>query len=444
MPDKEHNTQSDFMIETIKKRPLNRGKLLRRTLITALLAVIFGLIACVTILVLEPVISKWLYPPEKPQIVVFPEDSEEMLPEEMLAENLPEESSEEEESSEGIPLEEEQIEEILSRVVLDKDNYKELYTAMSDYVAEMSQYIVTVTAVTSEMDWFMNIEEKQNQTSGLIIADNGKELLIMTDAVPLRAAEALSVRFSNGITAGATIKKMDSFVDIAVLAIDFSNLPVTMQKEDMKYPTLGSSNKSKMLGMPVIAMGAPMGVSNSVGYGIVTTANTVYSVPDRNYRIIHTDIIGNENANGVLFNLDGEVIGIITNKKSNYDNKNVIFAYGMTEMRKTLEKLSNGIPFGYLGITGVNVPVEVSSQYGVPIGAYVKSVDMDSPAMHEGIQQGDVITSINDRTISTFSEYTNIVLQLMPGNSVNLTVMRRSQEGYKEMKFSLETGEVKE
>ena len=94
MPDKEQNTQKDFMIEKIKQRPINRKKLLRRTVITASMAVIFGLIACVTFLVLEPVISNWLYPEveEEPQTVVFPEDPEEMLPEEMLAENLPTES----------------------------------------------------------------------------------------------------------------------------------------------------------------------------------------------------------------------------------------------------------------------------------------------------------------------------------------------------------------
>ena len=78
MPEKEQNNQNDFMIERIKERPINRKKLLRRTILTAAMAVIFGLIACFTFLVLEPVISNWLYPEEEPQIVVLPEDLEEM------------------------------------------------------------------------------------------------------------------------------------------------------------------------------------------------------------------------------------------------------------------------------------------------------------------------------------------------------------------------------
>ena len=88
---KEQNDVSEkkFMIEKIKERPVNKKKLLRRTLITASMAVIFGLVACFTFLVLEPVISNWLYPEEEPQVVVFPEDQDEMSPEQMLAENMP-------------------------------------------------------------------------------------------------------------------------------------------------------------------------------------------------------------------------------------------------------------------------------------------------------------------------------------------------------------------
>ena len=85
-------SEKNFMIEKIKERPVNKKKLLRRTLITASMAVIFGLVACFTFLVLEPVISNWLYPEEEPQVVVFPEDQDEMSPEQMLTENMQQEN----------------------------------------------------------------------------------------------------------------------------------------------------------------------------------------------------------------------------------------------------------------------------------------------------------------------------------------------------------------
>lgn len=442
MPEKEQNNQNDFMIEKIKQRPINRKKLLRRTVITASMAVIFGLIACFTFLVLEPVISNWLYPEEEPQIVVLPEDQEEMSPEEMLAENLPTESPSPEVEQEELVLEKEQIDEILSGVVLDRQNYKEIYAALSDYVTELNHYMVTVTAVTSNIDWFNTVQEKKNQTSGVIITDNGKELLILTDASYLSSAESLTITFYTGDQVNAQVKQTDNYTNLAVLMVPLEDLPAGIKKEKLVYPTLGSSN-TKLTGMPVIAMGSPMGTSNSIGYGMITSASTVYSVPDRNYKIMQTDIMGSQNASGVLFNLDGQVIGIITGNKTGSDMKNVIYAYGITEMKKIMEKLSNGSAMAYLGISGLNVTSEASGELGVPLGGYVKKVDMDSPAMLAGIQQGDVITNIDGRNISTFNEYTNIVMQLEPGKTVKMTVKRKSQDEYKEMEFTMEAGETK-
>ena len=66
-----HKQETDFLKETIKQRPLNRRKLLRRTIITAAMAVVFGTIACLTFLLLEPVISNRLYPEEEPSAVVL-------------------------------------------------------------------------------------------------------------------------------------------------------------------------------------------------------------------------------------------------------------------------------------------------------------------------------------------------------------------------------------
>lgn len=442
MPEKERNNQNDFMIERIKERPINRKKLLRRTILTASMAVIFGLIACFTFLVLEPVISNWLYPEEEPQIVVLPEDLEEMSPEDMLAENLPTESPAPEEEQEGVVLEKEQIDEILSGVVLDRQNYKEIYAALSNYVTELNHCMVTVTAVKSNIDWFNTVQESKSQTSGIIITDNGKELLILTDASYLSTAESLILTFYTGEQINAQVKQTDSYTNLAVLAVSLEDLPAGMKREKLSYPVLGSSN-TKLLGIPVIALGSPMGTSNSIGYGMITSASFTYSVPDRNYKIIQTDIIGSQNASGILFNLDGQVVGIITGNKSGSDMKNVINAYGITEMRRVIERLSNGIEIAYLGISGLNVTPEANGELGVPMGGFVKKVDMDSPAMLAGIQQGDVIVDIDGRNISTFNEYTNIVMQLEPGKTIEMTVMRKSQDEYKEMKFTMEVGEVK-
>lgn len=452
MPDLDQKGQNDFMIEKIKVKPVNKKKLMRRMIITIAMAVIFGLVACVTFLLLEPVISNWLYPPEKPEVqtVSFPEDQEEMSPEDMLAENLPTESPEptptptpEPEDGEETPvvLGEEQVQEILSQVTLDLENYKELYAALSQYVSELSRYMVTVTAVTSNIDWFNSVQESRNQCSGVIINENGIELLILTDYSAIKSAERIMLTFYDDSQVEAWVKQYDSATNLAVLAVALEDLSDTIKGEEtLPIVSFGYSNARNLAGTPVVAIGSPMGVSNSMGYGIVTSSSTVLSMTDRNYKLILTDISGSQNASGVLFDLQGRMIGIITNNKTKSDMKNLVNAYGITELQKTMEKMSNASAVAYMGILGVDVPKEANQILNVPYGAYVEEFELDSPAMHAGIQRGDVIVGMNDKAISDFNEYSNALMELEPGQIVEVTIMRQAQEEYKEMKFNIELG----
>lgn len=444
MAEPELNQNNDFMIEKIKERPVNKKKLIRRTIITAAMAVIFGLIACFTFLVLEPVISNLLYPEEEPQIVVFPEDQEEMSPEEMLADNMQQENTanQTQETTVNVELKKEQIKEILSNVVLNRENYKQLYNVMAGYVGDIKKSMVTITGVTSNIDWFNNVEVRKNQSSGVIIAENGKELLILADYTPLEDAESLTLTFHNGIQVQAQLKEQDAITNLAVIFVDLNELSKEMSIDNLPIASLGASNGKSIVGTPVVALGSPMGINDSVGYGMVTAVSSQQNVADTNYKYLQTDILGSQNAEGVLFNLSGEVIGIITNNKEGSDMKNVITAYGISELKKRVERMSNGQKTAYLGISGVDVTREANEELHVPYGAYITEVDMDSPSMLAGIQQGDVLVSIDDRKVYTYSEYTMILMQLEAGSSVEVTIMRQVQDEYKQMQFDITLGEL--
>lgn len=431
MTEHEPQKQSDFMIEKIKERPINRRKLARRTLITAAMAVIFGLIACVTFLLLEPVISNWLYPPEEPAQVVFPEDMEEMAPEDMLSEKQP--------SLENM--------EQISQIVFNKDDYSGLYAAMSEYVNELNHSMVTVTGIQSNIDWFNNVEESKNQSSGVIIANNGQELLILVDYTPLRKAESMTMTFSClSATVNAqpeyqipvTLKEQDSSTNFAVLSANLTDVPAKMLEEGgVTIASLGSSSYGNLIGTPVVAMGSPMGSSGSVGYGMITSITTQNKKADSNYKLLQTDIYGSQKAGGVLFNLEGKVIGVITNQNTGTDMKNVVSAYGISELKKRIEKMSNGEKVAYVGISAVDVTEEAHDEQGVPRGAFIKDVEMNSPAMLAGIRQGDILTAFGDKDIFSYNDYITALMQKEPGQTVKLTVMRASQGEYKEMEISI-------
>lgn len=439
MPDTDQNKQSDFMMEKIKERPVNKKKLLRRTVTTAAMAVIFGLIACLTFLILEPVFSNWLYPEEEPQAVVFPEEIDELAPEDMLVED---ETPSIQEAVESVMLEDEQIQKILDNVSLDKGNYLQLYDAMSSYVEELNASMVTVTGVSSNVDWLNDTYEQEGQTYGVLVANNGKEYLILTSRATVRQKENITVTFCSGESAEAEVKQTDSQTSLAVVAVPISSL--TKETRDaVKVATLGSSNLKNPVGIPVVALGSPLGSVGSAGYGMIVSAAAPLSKVDANYKLFVTDIAGTSDGLGVLFNMQSQIVGIITPDRARAELKNNVTAVGISELRKLIENMSNGKTAAYMGISGTDVTADANREYGVPFGAYVREIEMDSPAMLAGIQRGDVIVEIAGNSIENFNNYAAALLRLDAGQTVTVIVQRSVQNSYREMEIELTLGEAK-
>ncbi|MCD7725365.1 MAG: S1C family serine protease [Clostridiales bacterium] len=417
------SVQSDFLREKIKQKPVNKKKLLRRTLITVIMAVVFGLVACITFLVLEPVISNRLYPEEEAQEVEFPEETvtEEMKPEDMLVQD---EAVEEPVQAE---LEDEQIEELLSQVQFELEDYQTLYTELAQLATTASRSVVTVTGVTSDVDWFNDIYENAESASGVIVANNGKSILILVSAGTLHGADSIVVTFCDQAQVEAEIVQRDQTTGLAVLSVSLLSIEEeTMDVIDIAE--LGSSNSNNLLGTPVIALGSPLGTSGSVCYGVITSTGTVIDQPDSAYKLITTDIYGSRNATGVLVNLKGMVVGVIDSANADGDMENLLRAYGISELKKTIEKMSNNQERAYMGVHGADVPQAAVSESDMPAGAYIKEIEMDSPAMAAGIQSGDVVTQVDGVPITTYAELLNMLYNAAPEDVMTITLVRQGRE----------------
>lgn len=417
------SVQPDFLREKIKQKPVNKKKLLRRTLITVAMAVVFGLVACFTFLILEPVISNRLYPEEEAQEVQFPEETvtEEMKPEDMLVQDeVPDEPVQTE-------LEDEQIEELLSQVQFSLEDYQAIYAELAQLATEAGRSVVTVTGVTSDVDWFNNTYENMASASGVIVANNGKSILVLVSAETLHSADSIIVTFCDQAQAEAEVVQRDQTTGLAILSVPLLSISEeTMDVIDIA--TLGSSNNNNLLGTPVIALGSPMGTSGSVCYGVVTSTGTTIDQPDAAYKMIMTDIYGSHNATGVFVNLKGMVIGIIDNANTGNDMGNLLTAYGISELKKTIEKMSNDQELAYIGVHGADVPQEAIEELDIPAGAYIKEIEMDSPAMAAGIQSGDVVTRVNEEPITTYGELLNMLNNAEPEQVMTITLMRQGRE----------------
>jgi len=433
---------NEFMIEKIKEMPVNRRKLMKRTIITAFLAMMFGLIACLTFLLLEPVISNWLYPEEEAEIVVFPEDEEEMTPEEML-EDEPQivETPPPTQPPANAQLDQEQVDEILDSVELDMSHYIQLYGVMNEYVKELSAYMVTVTVVEEDSDWLANSYEETNDTSGVVIARNNKDIFILTDESSLRNADKIQVKFYNGSRKEATLTGKHKETNLAVLSIPLEEMGTEEEIAEIPIPILGSSRSLTLKGQPVVAMGSPMGKTDTVGYGMITAISKENSYTDYNYDFLITDIYGSQAAKGVLFNMQGNIMGVITTSK-NSDMRNIITAYGISELKALISALTAGKQIPYLGIEGISVSQEASEdqELQLPHGAYVTNVVNNSPAMLAGIQEGDIIIEINELLIEDYSDFEKVMFSLNSGEVIKMKIMRFSQGTYKEMEMEATLG----
>ncbi len=426
------SVQSDFLREKMKQRPVNKRKLLRRTIITAVMAVVFGIVACLTFLILEPVINNGLYPPEEAKEVQFPEETitEEMNPEDMLTVDEPEEEVP------PIELVDEQIQELLSQVRFGLEEYGNVYDELSALAQDISRAIVTVTGVTSDVDWFNNIYESEAVVSGVIVANNEQSMLILVNMKNIKDAEKIVVTFCDQTQTVARLVQKDASTGFAILSVSLMTIGEKTM-DVITIATLGSSNTGNLPGTPVMALGSPMGTSGSVCYGIITSSSTVIDQVDSAYKLMSTDMYGSKNATGVLVDLKGMVIGIIDNSYNSSDRGNLISAYGISELKRTIAKMSNNQYRAYLGIHGADVPLEAILESDVPRGAYIKEIEMDSPAMTAGIQSGDVIVQINDTEIVTYSELLNELYNSSPDDVVTITLMRQGIDSFQEMKVTV-------
>lgn len=440
-----------FLQEKIKERPINKKKLLKKTIITASMAVLFGLLACLSFTLLEPVLNNWLYPEEEPEIVTFPQEQEEMLPEDMLTEGsttqtVQEESTESVTQSQGDSLTDTGMEAADDNPQENQSapddgeeepalkSYMMQYEELYDTYKGLSSSMVTVTALHSDVDWFNNTYQSEGTTAGVIIANNNRELLILSKKSPLGTAESIRVTFCNGVNADAEIKKYDKNTDLAVLAVDLKYVGSTTL-DYVSVARLGSSASSGIIGTPVIALGNLFGYKDSVCYGMVTSKGSKVALADDEYELITTDIYASENPSGILVSLSGEVIGIIDNSYNNSDTKNLLSVIGITELKGMITKLSNGEDIPYLGIYTQDITPQVRMEMGLPQGAYIFDIDMDSPAMLNGIQKGDIIVQVGAQDIRSAADYMNALRDAAIDRKLRIVVQRANADLYEEMTF---------
>ena len=452
-----------FINEQIKEKPLNKKRLVKKALFTVALAVIFGAVAALVFSLLQPEFSNWFYPEEK-SVVTIPKDD--VTETEETGQDDTQESTEQkdtenngqqgenkepengqQETEEAGNSQQEQTDEpetehntgdISNNEMqeLELADFQKLQNKLYAVGKEANKFIVTVTGVKSDTDWFNNPYESKGQASGIIVAENGRELLVLTERKAIADAQEIYVTFINDAVVKAEMKKYDGNTGIAVLSVKTSELTEST-KNAITVAVLGNS-LTVAQGTIAIAIGSPLGTNYSILTGNITSTTNSISTIDHNYSVFTTDIVGSSNGSGALVNVDGEIIGIVMQGYSSAGDENTLTAISISELKALIEMLSNGQDIPYIGLEVTTVTAAIEREYEIPKGAYIKDVCMDSPAMAAGLQNGDVITEIDGDEILTAENYEKKLLSLKPEDTVEVKIERQGPEGYTEITCTVE------
>lgn len=417
-----------FIKEKIKDKPINKRRLLIRAGYNLLCAVIFGAVACFVFVLLKPYMEDWLYPQQESTISI-PKD---VLPQEE------EPAKKEEEPEKEEPPAQPESQTVVVQEELELEDYQELQNKLYAIGKQANKSVVTVTGVTSGVDWFNTPYENENRSAGIIVGNNGQELLILTEKKIIDDAQAINITFVDETEVSATLKKYDGNTGIAVIGVPLTEIPEETMTE-IAVAVLGNSYTVTQ-GTAVIAIGSPLGTSYSILCGTITSSQNQVSTIDTNYTIFTTDIVGSENGSGVLINLEGEIIGLVLQDYSSQNDRNTITALSISELKQVIEDLSNNQDITYVGLRLSTVTDDIANEYGIPKGVYIKSVELDSPAMAAGLQEADVITAIDGEEVITVEQYYQKVYEKNPEDVITISVKRQNGEEYVDLECPVTIG----
>lgn len=291
-------------------------------------------------------------------------------------------------------------------------------------------------------------KQKQEQVSagsGFIVDQNNNELLIVTNNHVVEGADKLAIQFygqKNKETVSGTIKGTNDKLDVAIVAVDMSKIPAKI-KSGIKKATLGDSNQVKV-GNGAIAIGNALGFGQSVTSGVISAVDRTVEIDSKKMTLIQTDApINGGNSGGALLNKNGEVIGINVAKYSSDSStsgsiEGMGFAIPISSVKSEISKLEkqktrqkqDEDSKGYLGITGRTVDAQTSESYSIPRGVQVNDVIDGEGADKAGIEENDIITELDGRTIESWEDLTSALDYYKAGETVKVKVATRDS-GYK-------------
>lgn len=325
-------------------------------------------------------------------------------------------------------------------------------TSSSDGVSGVSESVlpsivaIDVKTTQTSTDVFGRTYEQDasGSGSGIIVAQDSKNIYIATNNHVVADASSVSVTFNDKSVYSATVKGTDSDSDLAVVEVSLSKLSADTLS-NIKVATLGDSDKVKV-GAQAIAIGNALGYGTSVTVGYISAKDREVSGEDNTMKLLQTDAAINPgNSGGALVDSSGAVIGINSSKYADTSVEGMGFAIPINTAIPIINDIVKAQTVSedeqaYLGIKGTNVTSEYAQYYNLPEGIYVSDVTSGSPADKAGIKKGDVIVKYKGKDVTTMDGLQEKMALCKAGDKVEITVKRADNGEYKSVTCTVTLG----
>ena len=426
---KPENEDYQFMRETIKKRPADRRRLLKKGLMLFIGGAFFGLCAAGAFIWALPEFAE-RFAEEKglvSAVKLTPASSEGQA----ASNEIKSTTSNTDYNSKDFSADQaEGSDFVQDSGSLEKDTdplvkYQQIYQRVLDVAKKPRKALVRVTGTSGQSDLLDASILRYEEGEGIIFLESSSCIYILTNWEPSEKTSSLQVTFADSSTARAHLCQTDDATGLSVMWVRTSELSDSTKKAISVVPFAQSFAPEQA--EPVIAIGSPSGEFDGVLYGIVTSTSGRFSAADAEYQLMTTNIQGCISSKGVLINTKGEIVGVI--KKNIREDMNVIQAFSIAQLRSRIEQMTNKQEPRYLGIYGVSIPEAKAASLGISKGIYIEKVDKDSPAMAAGIQRGDIITALDGSPVSDMQEYSTYLQSCENGLEISMQISRFSGDG---------------
>lgn len=319
-------------------------------------------------------------------------------------------------------------------------------SVVTDVSSVVNSVMPSIVAINSQItntsyDFFGReyLEQGEGSGSGIIIAQNNGELLIVTNNHVIEGATKVEVVFSNEEKVTAEVKGSDANADLAILSVNMSDL-TEETIATIKVASLGNSEDVQS-GDMAIAIGNALGYGQSVTVGYISAVNREVTIDNNTMTLLQTDAAINPgNSGGALLNISGQVIGINSVKYASTNVEGMGYAIPISNAIPMINELMNRETIaeedqGFLGInadSAQNVTSDYSERFNMPVGVYINEVIQDSPAAKAGLGQGDIITGVDDMTIETVNDLANALSYKKAGQKIELKIQAKEGGAYVE------------